>query len=259
MSEKRKPTTRYQGERPPKRRQLTTIPVPTPTPKPSLRKEPSKDSKEEIPSRVKDSQTLPLSLKKQEADLSNADYQSIAESGVLAASVLQSRQRWMVDGVFERYWTKPSKKKGPAEGANPAKETMVKIGTCSMIIEPHVFDITLYSVRDPPPVFVPSHLPPPPPPLHTNTGYNPYQNHKTYQYPYNQGTPHQQHQQPYQPNSSNLTLPPFRDGFGHFPSPAPAPYSAPPPPPPPPPLPPPKPSERSQTRDTAPLPTPGSD
>ncbi|KAL8965088.1 MAG: hypothetical protein Q9183_004038, partial [Haloplaca sp. 2 TL-2023] len=80
MSEKRKPTTRYQGERPPKRRQLTPPPPPAPTPKPSLRKEPSNNaSKEEIPSKLKDTQALPLSLKKQETDLSNADYQSIAE------------------------------------------------------------------------------------------------------------------------------------------------------------------------------------
>lgn len=159
----------------------------------------------------------------------------------------------MIDGIFERYWTKPSKKKGPGDGPNPAKETMVKIGTCSMIIEPHVFETTLYTVREPPPVFISSQLPPPPPPLPPNPAYNPYQDHKTYQPQAHSSYGHgiyQQYQPHYPTNSSGLTLPPFREGFGQL-SPTGLPtYHAPVPP---------RPIERSQSRDTAPPPTPGSD
>lgn len=76
-------------------------------------------------------------------------------SGVLASSIERSRQTWLTQGMFERYWTKPSKKKNQTEVQNPPKDTMVKIGICSMIIEPHVFETTLYTVREPQLTFLP--------------------------------------------------------------------------------------------------------
>ncbi|KAL8687186.1 MAG: hypothetical protein Q9218_006570 [Villophora microphyllina] len=227
MSEKRKPTTRYQGERPPKRRQLSPSPQPPPAHKAPIRKEAVPVPKDELPGKVKESTSLPLLSERQSSSLPNAEYQSIAESGVLAASIQQSRQR-CVDGLFDRYWTKPSKKKTLAEGSNPAKETMVKIGTCSMIIEPHVFETTLYTVRELSPVFVPAQTPPIP---HPNSTYNPYQDHKTYQQPahnsYNHATQPPYQNMNYPPNSSSLTLPTFREGFGQFSSSGPPPYVTP--------------------------------
>ncbi|KAI4138545.1 MAG: hypothetical protein L6R39_006735, partial [Caloplaca ligustica] len=251
MSEKRKPTTRYQGERPPKRRQFSPSPPAEPLPKKLARREPVESQREDTPVKSKDAQGLPTQAEKQNSHLPKEDYQSIAESGVLAASIQQSRQKWVTDGIFDRYWTKPSKKKGQPDAPNPAKETMRQLGTCSMTIEPHVFEATLYTVKETPPVMVPSHVPPPPPPPSSNAAYNPYQDHRTYQSPihtsYTHGSyPH--HHQQYPPNSSNLTLPPFREGFGQFSPPA--------PPVVPPvyhdPIPPPRPVERRHSRDIPP-------
>ncbi|KAL8917647.1 MAG: hypothetical protein Q9208_007828 [Pyrenodesmia sp. 3 TL-2023] len=249
MSEKRKPTTRYQGERPPKRRQLSPSPPPEPAiPKKLARKETVETPNGPTPVKSRDTQGLPIQSEKQDPNLSNEEYQSIAERSAAAASIQQSRHKWVIDGVFERYWTRPSKKKGQVDAPNPAKETMTRLGTCSMVIEPHVFETTLYTVKEYQSVFAPSQVPPPQPP---NNPYNPYQNHKAYQSPvhtsYTQGT-YPQYQQQYPPSSSNLTLPPFREGFGQFSPPA--------PPVGPPPYqnaaPPPRPVERSQSRDTVP-------
>ncbi|KAL8760057.1 MAG: hypothetical protein Q9184_003439 [Pyrenodesmia sp. 2 TL-2023] len=129
---------------------------------------------------------------------------------------------------------------------------MTRLGTCSMVIEPHVFETTLYTVKEYQSVFAPSQVPPLQPP---NNPYNPYQNNKTHQPPthtsYTQGSYPQYQQQQYPPSSSSLKLPPFREGFGQFSPPAP------PAPPVGPPLyqnahPQPRPVEPSQSRDTAP-------
>ena len=69
-------------------------------------------------------------------------------SGILAASIERSRQKWFVDGVFEKYWTKPTKKKDQAEVQNPSKQSMTKLGGCQVIIEPHVFEATFYAIRE---------------------------------------------------------------------------------------------------------------
>lgn len=80
MSEKRKPTTRYQGERPPKRRQLSPPPPPEPAlPKKLARKEPAETPGEFTPLRSKDTQGLPIQSEKQDLNLSNEEYQTIAE------------------------------------------------------------------------------------------------------------------------------------------------------------------------------------
>ena len=215
MSEKRKPTTRYRGEPPPKRRQFSP-----PPPVSVTSKERPKQLDQALPTKLKDGQSLPTQPEKQESNLPHAGYQSISESGVLAASIQQSRQRWTADGIFDRYWAKPSKKKGQIDSQNPAKETMARLGVCSMVIEPHIFDTTLYTVREPQTVFMPSKLPLPPPPPPPNPQYNPFQDHKTYapqpHSPYSQKNQSQHHFQPSSSSSSSLTLPPFREGFGHF-------------------------------------------
>ena len=78
-----------------------------------------------------------------------------SHSGVLAASLERSRQRWISEGIFEKYWTKPSKKKNQADIKNPPKDTMVKLGSCTITIEPHAFEATLYTVREPQVTFLP--------------------------------------------------------------------------------------------------------
>ncbi|MCJ1243809.1 hypothetical protein MMC30_001006, partial [Trapelia coarctata] len=140
--------------------------------------------------------------------------------GVLAASIEQSRQKWLMEGIFEKYWTKPSKKKNQYEVQNPAKESMVKLGPCSMIIEPHIFEIMLYTVKDTHYTF----LPPigQPQPLTTphgghQTNYSPGTSTSSTQpqaFPASELPVQAQTQErkpPLQPS-----LPPFGEGFAHF-------------------------------------------
>ncbi|KAI9771766.1 MAG: hypothetical protein M1839_002731 [Geoglossum umbratile] len=119
----------------------------------------------DLPTRLGEGQPLPTLSEPQLEGLSSREYQSIAERqdliphGILAASLQRSRDRWLAEGIFERYWTKPSKKKSlmDTRAPNPPKETMVKLGPCTLTIEPHVFEVMLYTVKEPQPV------PPPPP------------------------------------------------------------------------------------------------
>lgn len=123
-------------------------------------------------------------------------------SGVLAASIEQSRHKWATEGVFERYWAKPSKKKSQ-DTQNPSKDSMSRLGICSLVIEPHVFEITLYTVREPqvtyhPPLPKASLRPAAPyvqPAPSTSNGHS-------HGYP--------------QPHTPQLTLPPFQEGFAQY-------------------------------------------
>ena len=84
---------------------------------------------------------------------------------------------------------------------------MARLGICSMIIEPHVFEVTLYTVREPQATYRPPVVQPPPPvtPQYGPSATNP-------------ATPAPMGpfygQQP--PTQSQPTLPTFRDGFAHF-------------------------------------------
>ncbi|KAL9628475.1 MAG: hypothetical protein Q9164_007262 [Protoblastenia rupestris] len=235
MSEPRRISTRYRGEPPPKKRALT----PTPSPAPPA---PAKDApaaaeplEQGLPNKLREGQPLPTLPEPQDASSSSKLFQSISESGVLAASIERSRQKWMTDGVFERYWAKPSKKKGTGEAPQPAKESMSRLGSCSMIIEPHAFEVTLYTVKDLPMSYQYPSFPPQPLSYHQ---YNPYPQSTPYVPPYgapftgtaaaDQGLNQRKQGQP--------SLPPFREGFGqldtqilppiyHPPTPTPAPAS----------------------------------
>ncbi|KAJ9150472.1 hypothetical protein NKR23_g3807 [Pleurostoma richardsiae] len=147
--------------------------APTPTPdEPPL-------PYQNLPRSVQPGWPLPTVEHAQPDDLPSREYQSIQESGVLHESVSRSRQRWITEGIFEKYWTKPSKRKGVVieEPNNPPKDSMTKLGQVTITVEPHVFEATMFAVKDPKPppptpVFRPiiqygppnGTMPPPPPP-----------------------------------------------------------------------------------------------
>ncbi|PTD01785.1 hypothetical protein FCULG_00010350 [Fusarium culmorum] len=83
-------------------------------------------------------------------DLSSKEYQSFGESGVLAESLSRSRHKWISEGLFAKYWTKPHKRKGVLieDPKNPPKETMSKVGTVTIAVEPHMIEATMYVVKD---------------------------------------------------------------------------------------------------------------
>jgi hypothetical protein len=99
---------------------------------------------------------------------------------------------------------------------NPAKETMTRLGNCSIIIDPHVFEATLYTVKDLPVTYAPAS---PQLPSLSTPQYNPFPPYSNYIAPINitpSSVAHppyqsQQHSHPPQPS-----LPPFREGFGSF-------------------------------------------
>ena len=133
-----------------------------------------------IPTKVTSSKPLPSTRQKQADNLSRREYQSVADSAILAASLHRSRAQWLVDGVFKKYWTKPIKKKGIIDVPkdNPEQKSMQKLGNGTITIEPHKFDVSFYTVREAqapfpyyrhpnqhtpkPPTFTPTSGPPPP-------------------------------------------------------------------------------------------------
>lgn len=88
MSEKRKPTTRYQGERPPKRRHLSPS-SPPPVPKQPSHRQLANPPKEKLPVKLKETHALPTQEKRQIIDLSNHEYQNIAERFAQSQSGVQ--------------------------------------------------------------------------------------------------------------------------------------------------------------------------
>ena len=103
-----------------------------------------------LPTKVTSSKPLPTSRNKQPAQLSKKNYQSIADSAILAASLHRSRMQWLYEGIFKKYWVKPVKRKGVIDVPpdNPDQKSMQKMGNGTITIEPHKFDVTFYVVRD---------------------------------------------------------------------------------------------------------------
>ncbi|KAJ9606257.1 hypothetical protein H2200_009218 [Cladophialophora chaetospira] len=160
-----------------------------------------------LPTRMIADKPLPTTKEKQLTNLSLKEYQSIADSALLSASLLHSRMRWLHNGIFEKYWVKPVKRKGVEPPPNnPDIKSMARLGTATITIEPHTFDVVFYVVRDtiaPPPfprhpnqhttkqMIPPSHPPP-------YTGYPP-------QAPYQQPRPlPNPHSASTAPNSNSL-------------------------------------------------------
>lgn len=93
------------------------------------------------------------------AELRNRRLKSIAESGILEQKMRVSKAHWL-ENIFPKYWTKPRKVKGYVEDVkNPKKDSMVKLGPCRVIVEPHIFDAIVFTIKDPNP-------PPPPQPVY---------------------------------------------------------------------------------------------
>ncbi|KAI3322637.1 hypothetical protein HD806DRAFT_522979 [Xylariaceae sp. AK1471] len=167
---------------PPELSTTSAPPPPEPT-EPIFPDPPPPPAAAALPSSLQPGHPLPTVEKPQPDDLSHAEFQSIQESGVMAESLSRSRQKWIHDGIFEKYWTKPSKRKGAVkeESNNPAKDTMTKIGQVTITVEPHVLEATMYAVKDPKPVpatnpairpiiqYGPPNGAMPPPPMPTTT------------------------------------------------------------------------------------------
>jgi hypothetical protein len=112
-----------------------------------------------LPSRVVEGVPLPTLKEPQSKDLSDSEYKSIVESGVIAASVERSRKNWIGE-MFEVYWSaKNKKKKNATEEEKKAeaerkteekgrKPHMPRVGACKMIVEPHIFDVELFTAKD---------------------------------------------------------------------------------------------------------------
>ncbi|EGS22283.1 uncharacterized protein CTHT_0018040 [Thermochaetoides thermophila DSM 1495] len=145
----------------PPARSATPAPASEPDPEPaSPEKEKEKEPPPPLPTSITPGKPLPAVESPQPDDLPDSEYQTVAESGVLGESIRRSRHKWIIgEGMFEKYWTKPVKKRGVVieEPNNPPKDSMTKIGQVQIVVDPHVFDAVLYAVRDPKP-------PPPPPP-----------------------------------------------------------------------------------------------
>lgn len=114
-----------------------------------------------VPSKIRDSEPLPTLT--QLPNEYGPEYQSVIESGVIKTALARSRKRWMSEGVFEKYWSKPqkapSKKKLQEQGLGvkappPPKEPQQRgkpgerVGTCKLVVEPHIFEITLYVIKE---------------------------------------------------------------------------------------------------------------
>ncbi|PHH77364.1 hypothetical protein CDD80_692 [Ophiocordyceps camponoti-rufipedis] len=146
------------------------------SPSPPVR-EASLPPQPELPSSIQVGKPLPT-VEDPQPDLPLAEFQSISESGVLAESLSRSRQRWTSDGLFEKFWSKPHKRKGvlQEDPGNPPKDSMTRVGTVTLTIEPHIVEATMFAVRapkPPEPVQPPPHQPSVQPPAPGQQGQPP--------------------------------------------------------------------------------------
>ncbi|RMZ88531.1 hypothetical protein DV736_g4241, partial [Chaetothyriales sp. CBS 134916] len=150
-------------------------------------------AEELLPTKLTSSTVLPSTRTKQSFPLSKKEFQSIADSAILAASLHRSRVQWLSEGIFKKYWVKPVKRKGVVDVPpdNPDVKSMQKMGNGTITIEPHKFDVTFFVVRDAQ-APVACYRPPNPPP-------------SKQQSPYSAATPKSQHG--YDPGTPANTTP----------------------------------------------------
>jgi hypothetical protein len=161
-----------------------------------------------LPNKVVDSKPLPTLSERQNINLSNDEYKSIAESGVLLASLEGSRQKWVSGSFFEKYWTKTSGRKDapPAPAGNPHKSWMKEIGPCTLVVEPLIFEATAYYVKEPGPA-----------PSSSSSHQAPPQQNQ-YQHQYQHAPPQQYNQQQPRPNPNAPAGSPYGAPYSSHPS-----------------------------------------
>lgn len=105
-----------------------------------------------LPAKVSDHRPLPTLAEPQSVSLAKEEYQSIAASAVIHASLDRSRLRWVHEGIFERYWVKPESGKNarPPPPNNPDVKLQKHKGACRIRIEPHILEAELYVEEKPP-------------------------------------------------------------------------------------------------------------
>ncbi|RDA86192.1 hypothetical protein CP532_3486 [Ophiocordyceps camponoti-leonardi (nom. inval.)] len=161
MEKKRKLTRASARAEQATKRRRDRSPSPQPVREPSPQPPPPPPPPQpELSSSIQVGKPLPT-VEEPQPDLSLADFQSISESGVLAESLCRSRQRWTSDGLFEKYWSKPHKRKGvlQEEPGNPPKDSMTRVGTVTLAIEPHIIEATMFVVKAPKPPEPPQQQP----------------------------------------------------------------------------------------------------
>ncbi|KAF2162302.1 hypothetical protein M409DRAFT_69207 [Zasmidium cellare ATCC 36951] len=196
IGEKRGPGRPPRSAAPPPKKQKITAPTPPSLASPITRS-PAVDSPApekrgpRLPAKVVDSKPLPSLREPQSLTLSNDEYQTIAATAVLPSSLERSRQKWVHDGIFEKYWVKPEPVKSgkpskPLPPNNPDHKLQKHKGECRIRIEPHMLVAEVY---------VDEKSKPPAP---------------AKQYAQNHGQPYRAPQQPYQQpqTNQNRTLPP---------------------------------------------------
>ncbi|EMC94816.1 hypothetical protein BAUCODRAFT_36075 [Baudoinia panamericana UAMH 10762] len=166
-----------------------------------------------LPSKVSDKRALPTLPQPQALPLSDDEYQSIAASAVLQASLARSQARWTTEGLFERYWVKPETGKNakPPPANNPDVKWMKAKGECRIRIEPHIFECQMYVEEKPKPPPPPKQYPPP-----GQAGYGqPYRPQQ-----YTPGQPYQNQALPplQQQSHQGKTLPPINSMTQRAPS-----------------------------------------
>jgi len=151
--ETRRHSTRIKQEPLYKRREKTPPPAPKETPKPkpeSKRKQPNQytyrqtetpkqdSSVEGLATKILESKALPTLDAPQHVETLGEEFQTLEESGVLAAALARSRRKWVHEGVLAKFWTKapPKRKLQALEGTPqpepppPPKKPGKSIGTC---------------------------------------------------------------------------------------------------------------------------------
>lgn len=160
MSETRRHSTRNRGEPPARLRQVSPEPVKTePSPVTSGRRpgpgRPRKSETIDTPSKLP--KTKSTSKAKDSPKPATPAPEEVLQPDLvedMSTLIARSRQRWLNDGgVFERFWQRPPRKKknqpAPEGFKSKAELNMHELGPARLIIEPHVFDITVYGVKKP--------------------------------------------------------------------------------------------------------------
>ncbi|CAZ81841.1 unnamed protein product [Tuber melanosporum] len=145
MGEKRKRTVAVRESHPSKHRSATPAAAEAPTPE-------EQTPTPEVPTSFTKDGPLPVIPQRQPGGLLLSDYQSVAESKVMAESLIRSQRKWVDGDIFEKFWIKPlkSRKLDPAElEKNPSKDCMTRLGNCTMSSMPHKFEIKLFGVLEP--------------------------------------------------------------------------------------------------------------